>query len=175
MRAALLALCLAGCVNALPVGAERPPRASDLVVIDAVSAAWRAAGNPWTARARQERRRIVVVRGEAVSVYCASRGPCCGSPAKQDACGCSVRTGGAGCAAGATTWEAAIVQPFAAASGTWRPVFWLSAHEDAQTQERVLAHEAIHWLGGATLDDPDRAHARAGWWGRDGIESAGWL
>lgn len=33
-RAALLALCLAGCVQSLPVGAEKPPRASDLEVID---------------------------------------------------------------------------------------------------------------------------------------------
>jgi hypothetical protein len=36
MRALFLALCLAGCVQALPQGAERPPRESDLVVIDAV-------------------------------------------------------------------------------------------------------------------------------------------
>jgi hypothetical protein len=156
------------------VGAERPPRESDAAVIDAVSAAFRAAGNPWTAQCRQERRRIVVVRGENVSVYCASRGPCCGTMEKQDACQCSIRTGGAGCAAGATTREADWVQPVAAAAQRWRVMLWVSKYEDEQTQRRVIAHEYVHALGTCSLEDPDRLHARAGWWGAQGLESAGW-
>lgn len=171
----ILALLLASCVQSLPVGAERPPRDSDLAVIDAVSAAWRAAGHPWTAQCRQERRdRIVVIRTDHVSIYCASRGPCCGTPEKQDACGCSVRTGGAGCAGGATTREADWVQPVAGLAERWRVMLWISKYEDEQTQRRLIAHEWIHALGTCSLEDPDRLHARVGWWGAGGIEAAGW-
>ena len=175
MRAALLALLLAGCVQSLPVGAERPPRASDLSVIDAVSQAWRAAGNPWTTECRQERRdRIVVVRSANVSIYCASRGPCCGSPEKQHACGCAVDQGASGCAAGATTFEADWVQPLAGAAQHWRVMLWVSRYEDEQMQRRVVAHESIHWLGTCSEVGDDRAHVNAAWWGAQGIESAGW-
>ena len=175
-RAALLALALlcASCVQSLPVGAARPPRDSDLAIVDAVSEAWRAAGNPWTSRCREERAdRMVVVRSaESVASYCASLGPCCGTLEKQDACRCSMRTGGPGCAAGATTWESDIVDPLAAITGTYRVMLWLSPWESPETQRGVLAHEATHWASRCATGDPDPLHRRAGSWGPSGIESA---
>lgn len=172
MRRALLTLALAGCVQSLPVGAERPPRASDLATIDLVSQAWRDAGNPWTAQCRQERRdRLVVVRSETdVGGYCASLGPCCGSAERRAACGC-----GYGCAAGAITREADWVQPLAGAAQHWRVMIWISAFEDEQTQRRLVAHEWTHALGACGANDDDRLHtAHPQWWGTQGIESAGW-
>ena len=176
MRSLFLALLLSGCVQALPQGAERPPRASDLVVIDKIASAWRAAGNPWTAQCRQERRdRLVVIRAErSVGGYCAAAGPCCGTPAKQSSCGCLWAQGGMGCAAGATTREADWIQPIAGLAQRWRVMIWISAHLDEQTQRRVIAHEYVHALGTCSLEDPDRLHARTGWWGAQGIESSGW-
>lgn len=175
-RAALLALALlcASCVQSLPVGAERPPRDSDLAIVDAVSAAWRTAGNPWTSRCREERAdRMVVVRSaENVASYCASNGPCCGTMEKQDACRCSMRTGGPGCAAGATTWESDIVDPLAAITGTYRVMLWLSPFETSATQKSVLAHEAGHWILRCATGNPDPRHARADMWSAGGFADA---
>jgi hypothetical protein len=173
--APLLLVLLASCVQSLPVGAERPPRESDLVAVDSVIGAWRAARQPYTSRCEAERAsRFVIVRSDDVGGYCASRGPCCGSAERQHACGCAWDQGRMGCAAGATTYEADIVQPFAGLTDTWRVMVWLSPYEDEQTQRRVVAHEAVHWLGTCALGDVDRLHRRAGWWGADGYESAAW-
>lgn len=167
---------LSGCPLPLPAGAERPPNQTDLQTIDKVIDAWRSAGEPWTAECRQQRRdRMVVIRGEqhvfASTGFCASRGPCCGTPAKQHACGCDR---GYGCAAGVTTYEGDIIDPFAALSDTYRVQFWLSAYEDEQTQRRVLAHEAVHWLARVGANDDDRLHRNPVYWGTQGYESAGW-
>ena len=170
-----LAMLLAGCVNALPAGAERPPNSDDMRVIDAVRDAWREAGHPWTAQCQHEHAQIVVVRadqGTSVGGYCASRGPCCGTPEKQAACGCLWTQGGMGCAAGAMTREADSIQPFAALLDDWRPMLWVSAYETPETQRGLVAHEATHWLGVCSGFGPDSGHARPGVWGSAGIEGA---
>lgn len=121
---------------------------------------------------------MVVIRADQETMtstgYCASRGPCCGTAEKRAACGCTI-----GCAAGATTWESDIVDPLAAITGTYRVMIWVSAYEDEQTQRRVIAHEATHWLGRACMPngrrDVDATHARyPERWGSTGYESAGW-
>jgi hypothetical protein len=66
------------------------------------------------------------------------------------------------------------VQPLAGAAQRWRVMLWISKYEDEQTQRRLIAHEYVHALGACSIGDPDRLHARADWWGRDGIESAAW-
>jgi len=175
----ILALLCASCVQSLPLGAERPPRASDLAIVDAVIGAWRLAGHPYSARSREERAgRIVVVRADQdafrATSLCASRGPCCGSEEKQAACGCSVRTGGWGCAAGATTWEGDLVDPLAAITGTYRVMIWVSGYETPDVQRSVIAHESAHWLARTSLGDADRLHRLPWLWGAGGIESAGW-
>lgn len=171
--AAILALlCASSCVQSLPLGAERPPRASDLAIVDAVIGAWRLAGHPYSARSREERAsRMVVVRvtEPTMSAYCTSRGPYCGTPERQAAGGCRW-----GCAAGVTTWEGDIVDPLASLTNTYRVMIWVSGYETPEVQRSVIAHEAVHWLGRTSLGDADRLHKRAGWWGAGGIESAGW-
>lgn len=169
---AVLALLCASCVRSLPAGAERPPRASDLAIVDAVIGAWRVAGHPYAERSREERAsRMVVVRvtEPTMSAYCTSRGPYCGTPERQAAGGCRW-----GCAAGVTTWEGDIVDPLASLTNTYRVMIWVSGYETPEVQRSVIAHEAVHWLGRTSLGDADRLHKRAGWWGAGGIESAGW-
>lgn len=175
--APLLLMLLVGCPAPMPHGAERPPNSDDMRVIDAVRDAWRAAGNPWTAQCQHEHSQIVVVRADqetSVGGYCASRGPCCGTPERQASCGCMWTQGGMGCAAGATTREADSIQPFAGLADDWRVMLWVSAYEDAPTQARLIAHEYTHALGHCALRDSDAGHRRAGWWGAQGVESAAW-
>lgn len=180
MRRAILlsALILTGCPLPLPRGAERPPRAPDILVVDAVIDAWRSAGEPYPTTCVEERAsRMVVIRADQETMtstgYCASRGPCCGSVERQEACGCDWAHGGIGCAAGATTWEGDIIDPFAALTDTYRVQIWISAYEDEQTQRRVLAHEAVHWLGRCATNDPDPQHQHVERWGSSGYEAAG--
>lgn len=177
MRYLSLALLLAGCVQSLPVGAERPPNDVDLAIIDATAAAWRAAGQPWPSQCRDEREdRLVVVRAEQdvfrESGYCASRGPCCGSPEKQAACRCGWAQGGMGCAAGTMIRDPDVLAPFAALTHDWRIILFISAYESPETQARLIAHEAVHSYGECSGQGPDSGHRALGWWGRDGIEGA---
>lgn len=177
------AVLLSGCVLPLPRGAERPPRADDLAVVDAVITAWRAGGEPYTSRCEGERAsRMVIIRADQITMrgdsggtgpgYCASHGPCCGSAERQHACGCAWDQGAMGCAAGSTTWQSDIVDPLASLTSTYRVMIWISAYEDAATQRRLIAHEATHWLSRCGWGDPDSAHAHRAFWGAQGYEAA---